>query len=132
MSKVFMKELGFKRSAIDHSVFYKKDGEEHTIVAVATDDMAVMSKRAVNAKRFKSGVKQLWDITDHGLIKWFLGFKIQRNRKARTVSINQQAYIKLIVEKFRLTGAKPVLTLLIPMPISQSSSVLHPSTKLRK
>ena len=45
MSKVFMTKLGFKRSAIDHSVFYWHKGEEHTIVAVETDDMAVTSKK---------------------------------------------------------------------------------------
>ena len=79
MSKVFMKEMGFKQSAIDHSVFYWKNAEEHTIVAVATDDMAVMSKRKVDAKRFKLDVKRLWDIPNHGLIKWFLGFQIRRD-----------------------------------------------------
>jgi Reverse transcriptase (RNA-dependent DNA polymerase) len=46
MSRVFVKELGFTRSAIDHSVFYQRDGETHVIVAVATDDMAVTSKHA--------------------------------------------------------------------------------------
>lgn len=64
MSRVFMKELGFTRSAVDHSVFYKRDGETHIVVAVATDDMAVTSKRAIDA------------------IKWFLGFEIKRNRSA--------------------------------------------------
>jgi len=44
MSRVFMKELGFKRSATNHSVFYRQTSDEHTIVTVATDDMAVMLK----------------------------------------------------------------------------------------
>lgn len=66
MSRVFVEELGFTRSAVDHSVFYRRDGETHVVVAVATDDMAVTSKRAVDA------------------IKWFLGFEIKRDRNART------------------------------------------------
>ena len=41
--------MKFKRSGIDHSVFYQKTGDEHTIIAIATDDMAVTSKKAVNA-----------------------------------------------------------------------------------
>jgi hypothetical protein len=110
MSRIFMKELGFKRSGIDHSVFFRRNGEEHTIVAVATDDMAVTSKRKVDADRFKTNVKRFWDITDHGPIKWFLGFKIRRDRATRTISINQHAYIKSMVQKFRLTNAKPVTT----------------------
>jgi hypothetical protein len=48
MSRVFIKEMGYKCSQIDHSVFHKKAGDEHTIVAVATDDMA--SKRKADAE----------------------------------------------------------------------------------
>ena len=67
-----MKELDYKCSRTDHSVFYKKTEVEHTIVAVTTDDMAVTSKRKVDAERFKSEIRKRWDITDHGPIKWFL------------------------------------------------------------
>ena len=52
MSRVFLKQMGFKRSAIDHSIFYRCEGEEHTIMGMAMDDMAVTSKRAVDIKRF--------------------------------------------------------------------------------
>ena len=34
MMKVFMEEMGYNHSWIDHSVFYKKKGDEHTVVAV--------------------------------------------------------------------------------------------------
>jgi hypothetical protein len=61
--------------------------------------MAVTSKRAVDAERFKAKVKEFWDITDHGPIKWFLGFQIKRDRESRTISINQQAYIESTVQQ---------------------------------
>ena len=114
MSKVFINNLGFKRSAIDHSVFFKQKGDEHTIVAVATDDMAVTSKRPEDAHRFKDEVRKYWDITDHGPIKWFLGFEIKRDREAKTLSINQRAYIESMTEKFRLTNMKKVHTPMDP------------------
>jgi len=110
MSRVFLKELGFERSAIDHLVFYQRKAEEHTIVAVATDDMALMLKQKIDAKNFKLQIAKHWEIMDHGPIRWFLGFQIKRDRKARMISINQQAYIKSMVEKFRLTEAKRVST----------------------
>jgi hypothetical protein len=88
MSKVFINNLWFKRSAIDHLVFFKRKGDEHTIVAVTTDDMAVTSKRTKDAQRFKDEVRKYWDITDHGPINWFLGFEIRRDREAKTLSIN--------------------------------------------
>ena len=60
-------------------MFYKKTSNEHTIVAVATDDMAVTSKRVADAENFKSEIKKYWEITDHRPIKWFLGFEIKCN-----------------------------------------------------
>jgi len=126
MSNVFLKEMGFKWSAVDHSVFYRRTSDEHTIVAVATDDMALTSKRMIDAETFKTEIHRQWDITDHGPINWFLGFKIKCDREARTISINQHAYIEGIVEKYGLTNAKPVTT---PMePGVQLSSDQGPST----
>ena len=134
MSRVFVKELGFMRSAIDHSVFYRRDGEAHVIVAVATDDMAVTSKRAVDAEKFKSDIRKFWEITDHGPIKWFLGFEIKRDRDAKTIAINQRAYIENMVEKFRLTGAKPVSTPMEPgtqFTVDQCPSSVTQTQKMR-
>ena len=118
--------MGFKRSRIDHSVFYKKEGHEHTIVAVTTDNMVVTSRGKLEAMKFKSNVRQHWEITDHGPIQWFLGFEIKRNRESRTISINEHVYIDSMVEKFRLTSAKPVST---PMePNAQFTTQQSPST----
>jgi hypothetical protein len=62
--------------------------------------MAVTSKRAIDAERFKSDIRKFWEITDHRPIKWFLGLKIKRDQDARTLAINQRAYIENMVEKF--------------------------------
>ena len=110
LTKVFITNLGFKRSAVDHSVFYRRTSDEHSIVAVATDDMAVTSKRLGDVIKFKSELRRFWEISDKGELSWFLGFEVKRDRAARTISINQQAYIEAMVNKFRLTNAKPVST----------------------
>ena len=109
MAGVFMNKLGFKRSAVDHSVLYWKSGDKHTIVSIAMDNMAVTSRRSVDAECFKLNIKWFWDITDHGPIKWFLGFKIRRDHTSRTVLINWCVYIEAMVNKFRLTTAKKTL-----------------------
>ena len=74
------------------------------------DNMAITSKRRIDAEHFKMEIKGFWVITDHGPIKWFLGFEIKQNQKAGTLSINQRACIEAMVERFRLTNAKPVST----------------------
>ena len=120
MTRVFIKELGFKQSAIDHLVYYHCKGEEHTIIAVATDDMALTLKRAEDAQCFKTEIKIFWGIMDHGPIKWFLGFEIKRDRDTRMLAINQRAYIKGMVERFGMAQAKLVLT---PMELGVQFSV---------
>ena len=74
-------------------------------------------------------------ITDHGPIKWFLGFQIKRNRESGTLSINQKAYIEAMVKIFNLTNAKPVS---MPMEssahysIQQSPSTLNQTAQMLK
>ena len=82
MSQVLIKDLGFTRSAVDHSVFFRRSSDKHTIIAVATDDMAVTSKRAEDITRFKADIQRYWEITDNGPICWFLGFQISRDHTA--------------------------------------------------
>jgi hypothetical protein len=103
------------------------------IVAVATDDMALASKRAEDAERFKSESRKFWEITDCGPIRWFLGFEIKRDRNARTISINQHAYIESMVEKFRLTNARPVSAPMEPgvhFSIDQCLTTLNQSGRM--
>ena len=110
MSRVFIKDLSFTRSAVDHSIFYRRSGDEHTVVAVATDDIALTSKRRADADRLKDEIHRHWSITDGGELHWYLGFEVRRDRAAHTISINQRTYIEQIVERFQLTNAKPVTT----------------------
>ena len=79
MSGVF-KNLGFKKSAVDHLVFYRRSGDEHTMVAVVTDDMAITSKRKEDVEKLKTELRQHWKISDLGELKWYLGFRIRRDR----------------------------------------------------
>ena len=89
-------------------------GAQRCPLTVATNDMAVMSKRKVNAENFKRNIKRYWDITDNGAIRWFLGFQIKRDRRNKTLSINQHAYLESLAEKFRLTNSKPISTPIEP------------------
>ena len=94
MSSVFMNKLGFKKSAVDHSVFYRRTKDEHTIVAVATDDMAITSKRLEDVEKLKRELCQHWKISNLGELTWYLGFRVRCDRKVRTIAINQQSYIE--------------------------------------
>ena len=53
-------------------------------------------------------------MTDLGEIRWLLGFEIRRDRKNRTIAINQAAYLKNVAEKFGVGDAKPIHILMEP------------------
>ena len=96
--------------------------------------MALTTKCPADAERVKSEIRKFWDITDHRPIQWFLGFEVKRDRTAKTISINQRAYIESMVEKFRLTGVKPVHTPMEPgaqFSVDQSPSSLSQTAKMR-
>ena len=109
-----MNNLGFECSVVDHSVYFRCSEDEHMIIAVAPDDMAVTSKWLLDVIKFKSKIRQHFEIANGGELWWFLGFKIKRDQPAQTVSINQCSYIERMVKKFQLTNAKQVSTLMDP------------------
>ena len=84
--------------------------DECTVVTVAMDDMAITSKQLADVERFKTELHCYWGISNNGELSWFLGFKVKHDRQACTISINQQAHIEVMVNKFKLTNAKPVST----------------------
>ena len=51
-------------------------GDEHTIVAVATNDIMITSKHLADIMRFKSDLSGHWDLNDLGEINWYLRFEV--------------------------------------------------------
>jgi hypothetical protein len=107
-------QLGFQRSAIDHSMFYRLRGEERLLIPVSTDDMVVAGNSRKSVDQFKSELGRYLEITDLGEIRWLLGFEVRRKRPERTISINQSAYIESIASRFQLLDSKPVYTPIDP------------------
>jgi hypothetical protein len=115
LTLVFINDLGFKCSAVDHSVFIHKRDREHTVVTMVMDDMPVTSKQISDVIRFKSELQEHSDITDLGEMSHFLAFAVQHDQAAWTITINQEtSYIETLAERFRLTNIKPVTTPMEP------------------
>jgi hypothetical protein len=80
------------------------------MIPVITDDMAVAGSSRKVVDDFKAELGTHFKITDDGEIHWLLGFEIVRDRKARTIAINQKAYIEAMAKKFGQENARPVYT----------------------
>jgi hypothetical protein len=113
LSQVF-KLMGFKVSLCNASLFIRFDERGGMMIPVITDDMAVAGSSRKVVDDFKTELGTHFKITDDGEIHWLLGFEIVRDRKARTIAINQKAYIEAMAKKFGQDNARPVYTPLQP------------------
>jgi hypothetical protein len=94
---------GLKKSSFDPCVFYDDNGKSLTIVAIYVDDFIVVTddKNMYNDLLKKLGSK--YDMKDLGNATRFVGVEINRNRKDRTITLNQPAYVQHILERFNMT-----------------------------
>jgi hypothetical protein len=109
MSAVF-KQLGFVISLCDSSLFIRFNDQGGLIIPVSTDDMAVAASSRKVLDGFKEEFGRHFKITDEGELRWLLGFEVVRNRKERTIAINQKAYIEVMAKKFGQEFARPTYT----------------------
>src|SRR5205807_575052 len=97
----FFLDAGFTRSQVDRAVYFRRADDEHTVITVSVDDMAVTSKYLKHITKFKDQLQERFEISDLGELTWLLGLKIERDRRTRTIRLSQGAYIDTIVERFR-------------------------------
>ena len=106
LSKTF-NELDFTCSKADECVFYKY-GDKPIIVTVSTDDMTLAARYLATIEELKRDLQRRYEIKDLGEIEWLLGVEVKRDRKARSISLSQRAYINSIIDEFNLGEATPL------------------------
>lgn len=78
LASVFLK-IGFTRSQIDQAVYFKRSDNEHMVITVSVDDMAVTSRYLEHITKFKDNLRKYFDISDLGELNWLLGLKVERD-----------------------------------------------------
>lgn len=100
-------QIGFVQAKSKPSIFIRRTNSKVIILAVYVDDIAVFTTRG-HAKQVKKELMGLFEMRDLGELKHFLGYKITRDRSARTITISQDSYVKSIVERAGLADTNPV------------------------
>ena len=91
-----LEKMGFCRLMSDPCVFRHKNG---IILSMHVDDIMIVSRRIHEINWFKQGFASIFKIKDLGEIRKILGMKVTRDRKQRTIIIDQEAYIEKILQK---------------------------------
>ena len=112
-SKYIVAELGFRASISDPCLFYKRSRTGRLMLLfLFVDDSQVSYHIEDKAEwdELKGKLVERFQTKDMGPSKWILGMKITRDRKARTITLDQELYITKALEKYGLAQCKVVST----------------------
>lgn len=88
----FFERAGLRSIPADHSVFINTS--RSLIVALYVDDLIILARTVAEMEPLKKALSEAFEMKDLGEAKYILGISIRRDRNQRTLSIDQEHYIK--------------------------------------
>jgi hypothetical protein len=115
--RAFYKELseacshmGMQRNAIDPCVFFRWNEDGISFIASWIDDLLnIGSDRAINNIKLK--LMNLFECTDEGPMKEYVGCKIDVKKNSKTMRITQPVLLQSLSDEFELPKGNPVTPL---------------------
>ena len=111
--------MEFEKFPGDNSIFLNR--KSGVVIALYVDNLLLFGRDLEAIKDVKQRLQTVYKMKDLGEAKVCLRIQIQRDRKNRTLTIDQQTYIEKILENFSMTDSKPVST-----PIDSYESINPP------
>ena len=114
----FLLQQGYRQLGADPYIFiYCEDNQR--IIMVYIDDLLIIAKNQTQVNKTKRYISNRFKAKDIGPTGHYLGIQILRDRKEKTLTIIQDAYIDKIMEKFNHSSSRPVS---VPIPIRDLQS----------
>jgi len=107
-------DLGFQVSAADPALYILRGEGGCIYLLTYVDDMLMAGANAQEMQTVKEQLMKQLDIHDLGEPTGFLGMRITRDRDAKTVVLDQEAYVMNCLTSFNMLNAKPAST---PLPV---------------
>src|ERR1700678_2379706 len=107
-------KMRFQNSYADACVYFWR-GDAHVVyIALYVDDLLLVSSSLQRLLDIKKMLAASYEMKDLGEVRHILGIQVHRDRQARTLTIDQSAYIKTIVQRFGMWESRPVSTPMDP------------------
>lgn len=107
IEKYFL-ENGFKKCPFEHTLFVKEANKKILIICLYVDDLVFTGNSEEMVREFKESMKTEFEMTDMGLLHYFLGIEVKQEQKR--ISISQHRYAKELLKRFNMVGSSPVST----------------------
>ena len=102
----FLLKFGLTRAASDSCIYYRRQGEEFTIVVIFVDDGLVCSNQPKILSAILTHLRTEFEMTTSEADR-YLGLNIIRDRSCRQLFVNQHHYVQSILKKFNMTKCNP-------------------------
>ena len=96
--------MNFKQCERDPCLYIRNK----TLISIYVDDCIISAPTTKEIKQLINGLKEIYQLTEQGELKYILGVEIERNRNTKTIQINQTKYIKNIVKRFNMENSNSV------------------------
>ncbi|KAK8540598.1 hypothetical protein V6N13_027117 [Hibiscus sabdariffa] len=97
----YFKDKGFDRCLHEHALYIKiKDGGDILIVCLYVDDLIFTSNNPSLIEEFKKDMSLVFEMTDVGLMYYYLGLEVEQFEDG--IFISQNGYAKEVLKKFKM------------------------------
>ncbi|KAK7379716.1 hypothetical protein VNO78_34406 [Psophocarpus tetragonolobus] len=99
----YFKENGFEQCPYEHVLYVKKSGGNMLFVVLYVDDLIFMGNDDEMIQEFKCTMAWEFEMTDLGLMKFFLGLEVRQG-----IFVSQESYAKEIFKKYKMANCNSV------------------------
>ncbi|KAK9073356.1 hypothetical protein SSX86_007680 [Deinandra increscens subsp. villosa] len=114
----YLLENGYRRGAIDKTLFVKTVGNDMLMVQIYVDDIIFGSSNIVLCKEFETLMQSKFEMSSMGELTFFLGLQVKQT--ADGIFLNQSKYIQDMLKRFDMLTCSSAKT-----PISTSHKLTN-------
>lgn len=103
-----LKEIGFKQSKHEHAIYRRNNGDATLLLGVYVDDLIITGSSKEAIESFKEEMKTKFQMSDLGLLSFYLGIEVQQNEDG--ISLCQAHYASHILQLGGMEGCNPAHT----------------------
>ncbi|KXJ79603.1 hypothetical protein RP20_CCG000255 [Aedes albopictus] len=100
-------KLGFRRSNHDYCLYVSTTEGDEVYLVLYVDDLLIAGRNIRTIEKLKRRLSEEFEMTDCGEAKFFLGMRLEYNRRDGELKLSQEAAAVKILEKFGMAECNP-------------------------
>ena len=107
----YLVKLGYRPCITDPCVYVLLlGGHTALVMCLYVDDVVIASTKDEYADKLATQLKNKYEMQDLGELSWCLRMRIEYNRAARTLAMDQEAYTARVLERAQMENCNPAPT----------------------